>query len=177
MFQKRASSAAFFIFLYITVLSSSVTLLYSLFVSPLFHVRSFQIVGICVVFLYSSGLSALYYKRQHAFLAGFLLALYINFIYILISFPFQPGQYLVSFFPWKHIKQQLNQNASFVYLHPLPKLPTPMLLWSLKYTLQGNESLFSSQVPYHVVNDTSTIPTQCKLLPTSLIEIYNCGQL
>lgn len=174
-FQKRSSSWEFFIFLAITLSSTLATLLYSFLVSPLFHIRSFQIIGICVILLASTGLSVLYHKQQHLLLFILLFILFINFIYILMNLPLQPGQYLVSFFPWKGIKQELNyQKDHLIYLHPLPESPTPMLLWGLKYTLEGKESLFSPRIPYKVIENASIIPTNCSRLNSSIIEIYRC---
>ena len=64
-------------------------------------------------------------------------------------------------------------NLLFRKNHPIP---SEMLIWGLKYTLNGKESI-GTKVQYF--QEVTTLPVninKCEFIPNGLLEIYLCNR-
>ncbi|KKU03977.1 MAG: hypothetical protein UX03_C0006G0007 [Candidatus Woesebacteria bacterium GW2011_GWE1_45_18] len=150
------------------------TLIYSLLVSPIFHVRSLQIIGITTLFLVS--FSIYNFRRQLRIFFILLLCTIVitNFILIVKILPRSPGQFLISFFPWKQVVNSLDTyNTTIIRYQETRILPTPLLLWGLQYTLSGKESYPIRKIQFGKL-ESATKEEKCILFYDSLLELYSC---
>lgn len=174
-YTKKAVTFRTTLFLCLGLTSGYITYIYSLAFIPIFHERSLQIIAMNIIILLGIALQDLLNKQKWAIFGSIVLVIIINFFTVVHLIPTHPYDYLLSFFPWKSIKQTLDMdNTTFVYLYPQSDLPTPILLWGLEYTLQGKESAFSRAIPYQLISNDLSANKQCKLIHSSYIYIYAC---
>lgn len=175
--QKNRKKIAFQIILFSAAFSFISSWLFSLFFFPLFHLRSLQIVGLAVVFLSALTIDWLYQKRQYYLVFFVFLLVLMNFFFT-FSFFFskESNQLLLSFFPWKDLKTKIEAgNFDEVVFQKTKKLPTELLFWGLKYTLEGRESLPMRPIPYRDISSAPPETTrECELISESLLAIYGC---
>jgi hypothetical protein len=83
-------------FVHISLISLIVCILIGIFVSPILHVRSLQVVGLTVLLLQS--VTMCYFLKIHKYIAYGLVGVFvINFIGILVRLPKFPSEFLISF--------------------------------------------------------------------------------
>jgi len=99
--RERKSMVIFQITLFSALFSTVFAFLFSVLVSPIFHTRSLQIVGINLLFLFGLTLHWLYQKGQHYLFFGVVLLILVNFFFVVRLFFQQPSYLLLNFFPWK----------------------------------------------------------------------------
>ncbi len=179
--QGNRKSEIFQIITFCAFFSSYLALLYSILISPIFHIRSLQIVGLALVFLCSLVVYWLNKKKEN-YLVFFIIPLVlVNFFLTTRMFSKNPGQLLLQFFPWRKVRVRIEEDEiNYVLFKRAKKLPTELLIWGLKYTLDGKETLFSKKIPHREM----TLPTSltgleylkknCELIPDSLLRIYGC---
>ena len=151
------------------------TFVYSLFISPIFHVRSLQVVGIAIIVLLGFSIDNFRKRFRTHFILLLCTIMVMNFALILQIFPRSPGQFLVSFFPWKRIINTLDTNNTKIirYRETFKKLPTPLLLWGLQYTLNGKESYPIRKIQFEEF-ELTTKDEECVLFYNNLLELYSC---
>lgn len=155
-------------------LSLCSTLVYSLLVSPIFHVRSLQVVGVAVIVLLGFSIDNFRKHFRTPFILLLCTIIIMNFALIIQILPRSPGQFLVSFFPWKRIINTLDtNNIKTIRYRETQKLPTPLLLWGLQYTLNGKESYPVRKIQFEEF-ELTTKDEKCVLFYNNLLELYSC---
>ncbi len=175
--QKNRQKKVIRVILFSAAFSFFSTVVFSVLFFPVFHPRSLQIVGLGVIFLFALTIDWLYQKKQK-FLAFFVfLLILVNFFFTLnLFFSEKSGRLLLSFFPWKQLKTEVEAgNFSYVAFKKTKRLPTELLVWGLKYTLDGKESLPIRKIPYINISSTPfTKMEECELISDNLLAIYGC---
>ena len=157
------------------IFSLAASLLYSLSGQIVFHVRSLQIVALYILIISALALHWLYTKHKYIIFAGLLLVVITNCYFVTNIIIHQPRRVLVSPFPWKNIINAIPvSQVNYVAYRQTHELPTPLLLWGLQYTLNGNESLFSKKIPMMDITNTNDSVDSCLLISQSLMDIYAC---
>jgi hypothetical protein len=157
-----------------TVVSVLGTLLYSYAFTPLFHVRSLQIVGISVIVLIGFAIADIRgsYKTYAYLFLGWIVLL--NFAVIVFLIPIRPQQFLISFFQWKNILSHVSLRGNQILRYKaLPELPTPILFWGLTYSLKGNESYPPKLIPSGLLQE-KTPSEVCTVVYDWNVEIEKC---
>jgi len=150
------------------------TLIYSLLITPLFHVRSMQIVGITILVLLSFSIHNLRKQFRKPFILILCTIVILNFALVIQIFSRSPGQLLVSFFPWKQVVSNLNTNGiKIIRYRETYQLPSPLLLWGLQYTLNGKESFPIQKIQFGEL-ESATKEEKCVLFYDILLELYSC---
>ena len=150
------------------------TFVYSLFISPIFHVRSLQIVGIAIIVLLSLSIDNFRKRSRTPFVLFLCTIMIVNLALVIQIFPRFPDQFLVSFFPWKRIVNTLEtNNIKTIWYRKTQKLPTPLLLWGLQYTLDGKESYPIQKIQFEIF-ELTTKDEECVLFYDNLLELYSC---
>lgn len=148
------------------------TLIYSYFFTTIFHLRSLQIVALAIVVIVAFAVSELSSKLSKWFLPLFCLSLLMNSTLLIKTIDVYPGQYLLQFFPWRNvIESNYNSSLKLVKYKVNEDLPTPILLWGLKYTLKGRESYPIRAIKYGEVDSDDS---HCKVFHKSYIDLYRC---
>ena len=146
----------------------SVLLIVSVLYSPIFHVRSLQIVSLFAIFIFSQIIS-ISKKRE---IIGIFVFLVINLIYTVLLHYKHPGRLLIQFFPGKRIHQELSkQSLDKVSYSYKGKLATPLLEWGLRYTFLGKESFISRKIK---LKKLTSYPSDCKLIHQRLVDFFDC---
>jgi hypothetical protein len=157
-------------------ISSIFALTYSLLVTPLFHIRSFQIVGILMLFLFSFSLDELYRRKNIFFVFPILIFFYINLGIITNKINVQSMTYVIDYFPGYNIKATLEkEGVNMAYIKPAKDIPTMNIYWSLKYSLNGKEKLFSKPFEYREgISESVKQSQKCKLYSAFPVIVYGC---
>lgn len=174
-FNTKPPSTTILVLMFSSLFSLLFSLIYSIFFSPLLHVRSLQVVAITAIVII--GLSIYHLCRNIGKYLYFLfyVVIFINFILAVQTIIASPGKVLVSFFPWKNTINKLDvKNTKVVQYQENQKLPTPLLLWGLEYTLKGKESLPVKKFELEKKN-SSKKDENCTLFYDGLLELYNCN--
>jgi hypothetical protein len=162
------------IIIFSAIFSLFFTLIYSHFATPLFHVRSLQIVGLMVIVFYYFGISGLPKTIKPYLHATFILCFVFNFIIVNQSLFRSPGSLLVDYFPWRNILNSTDlKGVKTVKYNIVYKLPTLMLLYGLEYTLKGNENIGRPPIRLVQYKDTDD-NVSCVKFNNQLMELYKC---
>lgn len=158
-----------------TAVSSLIfTLVYSHFATPLFHVRSLQIVGLMVVLFFYFGLSALSKITKPYLFATFILCFLFNFIIVNQTLFRSPGSLIIDYFPWRDILNSTDLTGIRTVKYRITrKLPTLMLLYGLEYTLKGNENIGCNPIKLEEYKDSED-NANCIKFDDNIIELYKC---
>lgn len=162
--------------LIISSISAIFTLSFSIINTPLFHVRSLQIVGFTILVLVSYS-SSLLIKKIPKMIIPLCLVQCIILIVSTYSIMYRPGTALIQFFPWKNVirSSSLNQYPIIRYVEN-KNTPTSKLAWGLDYSLSGKES-FPIQKFNHIQSFAQDIPSHnCTLIQRGFVDIYGCKQ-
>jgi hypothetical protein len=154
--------------------SLTLTLVYSYFFTPLFHIRSLQIVGILVILLFYYGIVWLP-KRVKFFLIPLIIGyILLNFLSAGRTLMFYPSAVLVDYFPWRDVLNRTDLKGIRAVKYNIEnELPTPMLLYGLEYTLNGNENL--GREPIKLSEYDPEVDTgKCGLFYTGIMKLYSC---
>lgn len=151
------------------------TLIYSHYVRQLFHVRSLQVVGLSVIFLYYYFLDFVVKKFRKKIILFLSILLIVSNLFItgntLIK---NPGRVIIDFFPWRDVLNKMDLNGIEVVKYTVdPNLPTKMLIYGLEYTLEGNENIGRHRIDleqYDIFLDEK----DCKLFHESYLKLYAC---
>jgi hypothetical protein len=177
LWKQYQKNAQLHLLTFTTYVSLVGTLLYSLSGQVIFHVRSLQIVALFILIVSAIALQQLYSIRKYVALACLLLVIIVNCYAAVTIIMYQPGRVLISPFPWKNTVETLeNTNTTFVVYRQTKKLPTPLLIWGLKYSLDGNETLGNKPILSLDISHMSYSLAHCKLFSDSLLDIYTCKQ-
>jgi len=164
-------------FVYFVLMCSLITLDYSYIANPIFHVRSFQILGLIVLFAYASGLSSILKAKRYAVAAVVLVVFSVHAAGIVRDIRVHPGIYLINYYPWKSVKQSLDaQRISRVYIRADKGKVPRLLLWGLTYSLDGKESLFQKPIPYILLSPDANpeITDNCRKFTGETVELFIC---
>ena len=143
--------------------------------SPVFHLRSLQICSLGLLFLIAIAIHWFWQKKHYYLVLIFSAIITINFFFTASLLFTNPGFLLIQFFPWKNVLLNIENPPKEILFRETKKLPTPLLIWGLKYTLDGKESLFSKPIPYKRISFISPAKKEsCYLLSNSILEIYAC---
>lgn len=149
------------------------TLIFSYLFSPLLHERSLQIVGLATLFLISLGIYQVFLHQR--LIAWFIGGLYLLNFFLAVSLFFtHPGKMMVDFLPWKTLKAQKIEKTDirFVIFKVKDKSVLSPIIWGLKYSLWGKETLGSRQIPVFTVGEKST--SNCQMIYDQELQIYGC---
>ena len=153
---------------FFSIILASSLLILSVFYSPMFHVRSLQVVPLLLIFLLSEIFSTINKKETITILALVI----INFSFTTYLHLKKPERLLISFFNWKRVYQELEtknyKELSYFYEK---KLATPILEWGLYYTFSGKENIATNKIELERVGRR---PENCELVFNNLIEMYHC---
>jgi len=151
------------------------TYIYSIKIQPLFHLRSLQILGLAIIFLYALGLKLIPWHKYKVFLILIILILGINFFYVVKLIINQPRKLLIDFFPWKNVYTKINlYKIKTIYYKVNNNIAIPILENGLKYTFSGKEVLFGKKYHLNKLSANQSLPLNCPLIQTGLISIYGC---
>lgn len=154
------------------------SLLFTVIVSSvwriIFHIRSLQILGICIVIAIAHSIIRIYKLNKYASYT-ILFIIFINNLFIFSTMYSRGSYYIVDYFPWKNIIQTIPKNVTNVLLIPDEKLPSPVFLWGLEYSLKGKETLGSKKFAYKVITKNQLPSMRCKELYNIYIGIYTCS--
>lgn len=150
------------------------TLVYSYYKTPLFHVRSLQVVGIMIIIFFYFGLSSLPKITKPYLFATFILCFLFNFIIVNQTLFRSPGSLIIDYFPWRDVLNSTDLNGVKTVKYKIVyKLPTQMLFWGLEYTLAGWENIGRQSIKmseYIESEDNSN----CEKFNNNLLELYKC---
>ncbi len=156
------------------LLSFVVTMIYSYLYKPLFHVRSLQIIGLSIIILYYYGLSTLPKIIKPFALLVFICGFILNFFIVNQILFNSPGSVLIDYFPWRDILNSTDLKSTQVVKYKIyNKLPTPMLLYGLEYTLAGNENVGRKSIKLIQLTNSSDAE-QCEPFYSGLMDLYKC---
>jgi len=173
--QQEKQEFAFQIIFFSALVSSGLTILFSILVSPIFHPRSFQIVGIAIIFLLALLFRWLYQRRIIYLLFGIGLLFLGNFFLNLSLFFQQPGSLLLSFLPWREVKKEAEKKGvNYLIIQETQNPLSETRIWGLKYTLEGKESLPSKKIPYFQVSPAFSLEDNCEVEYDEGVRIYGC---
>jgi hypothetical protein len=155
--------------------SLAVTLMFSLAVKPLFHVRSLQIIGLALLFLMSYSAHLLARKRPTALLL-IVAAQAVVFVFAVLSSAMQSDKILVHYYPWKHFANQADLDRFEIIRYVVtPENTTNLYPWGLEYTLSGKESLGATAYPFIKSEKNDVDNSGCVLLAESSVNVYGCA--
>jgi len=156
------------------ILSTAAALIYGYFFTPLFHFRSLQILGLMVILFYYFGLVGLPSKIKPYVISVVIFCFLTNFILVNGIIISSPGSVLINYFPWRDILNSTDlRGIKTVRYKIVEPLPTLMLLYGLKYTLEGNENFGRPSIQmmqYNQYDDNSG----CIKFNDTLMELYKC---
>jgi len=150
------------------------TLVYSYYKTPLFHVRSLQIVGIAIIIFLYFGLSALSKVFKPYLFTTLILCFIFNFIVVNQTLFRSPGSLVIDYFPWRDILNSTDlTGVKTVKYKIVYKLPTPMLLYGLEYTLAGRENIGRQSIKMSEYIETED-NSNCEKFNDNLLDLYKC---
>jgi hypothetical protein len=156
------------------LVSINVTLIYTYFFTPLFHVRSLQIVGLMILIFFYYALIKLPNKIKTYAVPIIILLFVTNFVLVNKTLIYSPGKVIIDFFPWRDILNSSDlKNVSEVRYKINDPLPTQMLLKGLEYTLLGNENIGMSPIKLSEYND-EVDNVGCEKFYNEIMELYKC---
>ena len=171
---KNIHNFTFLLIVFSASFSLVVTLVYTHFFQPIFHVRSMQIVGIMVLLMFYFGLVNIpkIYKQYIYPLMVFVVL--FNFVLVNKTIIGSPGNVIVDYFPWRRILNATNLDGIDTVKYKIIKpLPTQMLLKGLAYTLDGNENIGRAPIKlqeYSVAEEN----VNCEKFYEKLLILYKC---
>jgi len=174
LIRSRIYNFTFFAVVFSSLFSLILTLIYSHFFTPLFHVRSLQIVGFSVVLFYYFGLTILPQKIK-PYVVGIIVPLFLcNFILVNNLIIKSPGSVIIDYFPWRDILDSTDLGSTKTVKYKINrKLPTLMLLYGLEYTLKGNENIGRKSVSLGVYKESGD-NKGCVMFYNGLMGLYKC---
>lgn len=159
----------------VTILFAYFVYIFSLLFFPIFHLRSYQIIAIVFLFLTASSLSFLWQKKCYLLFFLSYGMVFVNFVSIFLTLPNTPGQFLISFFPWKNIRKDIeNKQYTRIVYRKVDESTDPILQWGLVYTLDGFETWPSKPIAYSELTENGADQNECDPIPNGLLEIYGC---
>ncbi|MDO8551551.1 MAG: hypothetical protein Q7S03_02625 [bacterium] len=174
LLRKVKTKSGFILFPFSALFSSLVAAIISITLSPVFHPRNLQIIAINFLFLSALALWWLCQRKYYVFVLIALFIVLINFNLTLQLFSKDDGRLMLSFYPWKQIKSEMEaKGVKSVEFRSGPKLPQKFI-FGLKYTLEGKETLGSKNIPYKELTINSHPTIDCSPDFNSYLELYEC---
>ncbi|MEO8582086.1 MAG: hypothetical protein ABI425_05960 [Patescibacteria group bacterium] len=153
------------------------TLIYSFISSKnvIFHLRSLEIVGLVLMLCMSYALVFFLEKKQYLFLIGVVTLVMINFFLVVNMHFSQPSKLVISYFPWKKVFQKIDKDSTSVVIQDISEPATPLLRWSLYYTISGKESLNFKPIKIVSKDEIDESISTCREFYRSFVMIYQCS--
>ena len=153
--------------------STIFAVIYSHFATPLLHIRSFQIVGLMVLIFYYLAAINFPKKVKPYLLITIVFCFLVNFVLVNRLIIRRPGIVLLSFFPWRNVQNSIDlTNVKSIKYKINGKLPTLLLFYGLKYTLDGNEDIRRKPIELDTVGSNNL--ENCKKYYSGVIDLYKC---
>jgi hypothetical protein len=159
-------------FLLASLVSYLFTYLYSIFVTPLFHLRSLQVVGISVIFIYFFGIRDVFIKKRYLFFGLFAVCYLVNFILVVKTVLNKPSDIFVYPFVWRDVLNKENLVGVKFVRYKVNEDKADMSVFALKYELEGKENVRRGAIPGSEYAESNG--GKCLKFYSGSIDLYKC---